>query len=47
MSDGGIDNEQGSRNISITPQVVTTVLPIVSEPICNIMDAADPLLFMS
>jgi len=47
MSDGGIGNGQGSRNISITLQAVTTVLPIVSGPICNIMDAADPLLFMS
>ena len=47
MSDGEIGNEQGSKNISITPQVVTTVLPIVSGPICDIMDAADSLLFMS
>ena len=47
MSDGEIGNEQGSKNISIAPQIVTKVLPIVSGPICNIMDAADSLLFMS
>jgi hypothetical protein len=46
QSDVGIGNEQGSRNISITPQMVTTVLPIFSGPICNIMDVAGSLLFM-
>ena len=47
MTDGVIGNEQGCINISIIPEVLTTVLPIVSGPICNIMDATDSLLFMS
>jgi hypothetical protein len=43
----GIGNEQGSRSIRITPQVVKTVLPSVSVPVFNIMDAAGSLLYMS